>query len=63
MSFGGGNQQKLEYLLIASGIKAELAKCALSISLSRETTEEEILKTIGIINDLAKKYEKISMHL
>lgn len=57
VSFGGGHAQKLEHLV------PELAKCAISISLSRETSEEEIKRAMGVINDTVKKYQKLSAHL
>lgn len=48
-SLGGGHCQKLMHVLMAAGIDEMLAQCALSFSLSFETTEEEIdyaIKTI-----------------
>lgn len=51
-SFGGGQQQKLEYI---TG-----DPCALSFSLSRETTEEEIDRAIGIIVDSAQRCRTFS---
>ena len=52
VSFGGGQKQKLEHL---TG-----SKCALSFSLSRETTEEEIDQALGIIVACAKKCQTFS---
>ena len=53
VSFGGGRNQKLEHLLIKVGITQLEAQCALSFSLSRDTTEEEIIRAIGMITDAA----------
>ncbi len=57
VSFGGGHSQKLEYLV------PEYAQCAISISLSRETSEEEIIRAVGVINDIVGKYQKLSVDL
>ncbi len=51
-SFGGGQKQKLEYLANDP--------CALSFSLSRETTEEEIDRALGIIVDSAQRCRTFS---
>lgn len=51
-SFGGGQKQKLEYL---TGDRT-----ALSFSLSRDTTEEEINRAIAIIVDAAQKCRTFS---
>ena len=48
-SIGGGVQQRLSDVLLASGIQLHLAEAAISFSLSRETTEEQIDATIEII--------------
>jgi cysteine desulfurase len=52
---GGGNSQKLSQVLQASGVSSELAQCALSFSLSYETTEEEIDFALDTINAAYKK--------
>lgn len=54
-SFGGGRAQKLEYPLIAAGVNPIDAKSTLSFSLSRDTTQEEVRRAIGIIVDCAQK--------
>lgn len=59
-SLGGGKHQKLEHILTASGIDSLEAKCALSFNLSRETTEEEIDRAIGIIVDAAQRCRTFS---
>ncbi|WP_194847686.1 aminotransferase class V-fold PLP-dependent enzyme [Candidatus Neptunochlamydia vexilliferae] len=56
-SFGGGRHQKLEHLLAACGIEG---KSALSFTLSRDTTEEEINRAIGHIVDAAQKCRTFS---
>ena len=54
-SLGGGHLQKLSHVLVASGIEESLAQCALSFSLSFETTEEEIDYAIeGIVESVQK---------
>ena len=59
-SFGGGRTQKLESILQASGVDPLEAKCALSFSLSRDTTEEEIDYSIGVIVDIVNKCTSFS---
>lgn len=54
-SFGGGRMQKLEHLLSSCSVPPLDARCALSFSLSRDTTEEEIRQAIGIIVDAGQK--------
>lgn len=48
-SMGGGNFQQLALLLTATGIPETLAHSALSFSLSRYTTEEEINQAISVV--------------
>lgn len=55
-SMGGGSQQQIGYLLEACEVSKPLANCALSFSLSRETTEEEVERALEII---AKSYQKL----
>ncbi len=59
-SFGGGRLQKLEDLLTAIGIDPIESKCALSFSLSRDTTEEEINRALGMIVDCAQRCRTFS---
>ncbi|MCB1110566.1 MAG: aminotransferase class V-fold PLP-dependent enzyme [Chlamydiia bacterium] len=54
-TFGGGQKQKLEYLTNDPS--------ALSFSLSKETTEEEINRAIAIIVDCAQKCRTFSKEL
>ena len=54
-SFGGGRTQKFEHLLTPSAIDPLDAKSALSFSLSRDTTEEEVRRAIGIVVDSGQK--------
>jgi cysteine desulfurase len=60
-SFGGGQMQKLFPVLTACHIDPLLARCALSFSLSYETTEEEITYAINTIVDCALKLQKCSV--
>ncbi|MCB1080979.1 MAG: aminotransferase class V-fold PLP-dependent enzyme, partial [Chlamydiia bacterium] len=55
VSWGGGRNQKLEHILRACGLDSLTAKSTLNFSLSRETTEEEIRRTIGIVVDCAQR--------
>ncbi len=58
---GGGHSQKLSHVLVASGVDEILAQCALSFSLSFETTEEEIdyaIKTIVACVQELKSYSR-----
>ncbi len=48
-SLGGGHAQRLSHLLVASEIDSVRAQCALSFSLSFQTTEEEIDRAIAVI--------------
>ncbi|GAB4231800.1 MAG: cysteine desulfurase NifS [Chlamydiales bacterium] len=60
---GGGETQQLQHLLKASGIPSQLAQTALSFSLSRETTQEEIERAIEIISQSVKQLRTLSSHL
>ncbi len=62
-SIGGGHCQKLSHVLIASGVDPQLAQCALSFSLSFETTEEQIDEAIAIIVDSVWKLKGLSQKL
>ncbi len=62
-SLGGGQCQKLSHILIASGVDEVLAQCALSFSLSHDTTEEEIDYAIKTIVESAHKLQGLSSHL
>lgn len=57
---GGGSFQQIGLILTASGVQESLANTAISFSLSRETTEDEIERAIDIIVDTAKKLRKVS---
>ena len=54
-SMGGGFSQKLSHLLKACGIPEPLASCALSFSLSHETTEADIDYALDVIISSVKK--------
>jgi cysteine desulfurase len=49
VSYGGARVQKFEYMLEEMGVYTELAKCAVSLSLSMDTSEAEIKKAITLI--------------
>lgn len=59
-SIGGGTYQQIGLVLAASGVDPVLAHTALSFSLSRETTEDEIDRAIEIIADCVQHLSKIS---
>jgi cysteine desulfurase len=62
-SIGGGCFQQIGLILMASGIEENDAHSAISFSLSRETTEEEIEQAVEIIVECAKKLRNISHQL
>ncbi|MEI8366065.1 MAG: cysteine desulfurase family protein [Parachlamydiaceae bacterium] len=62
-SIGGGTCQQIGLVLIASGVEESLAHSALSFSLSRETSEDEIDRAIEIIADCVSHLRKISSKL
>jgi len=62
-SMGGGSFQQLGLILIASGTEEMLAHSAISFTLSRETTEEEVDQAIPIIVESAKHLAKTSAQL
>lgn len=57
-NLGGGQRQKLEHVLAACGIDKGLAKSALSISLSFQTSEEEIEEAVERIKNVSAKLRK-----
>ncbi len=62
-SIGGGNFQQISFVLEACGTPRSLAACAVSFSLSRETTEAEIERAAEIIVENAIKLRKTSSYL
>ncbi len=59
-TIGGGNFQQLGILLSSAGIQQPLANQAISFSLSRYTTEEEIERAIPLIVESAKTLSSLS---
>lgn len=59
-SIGGGTFQQIGLVLAASGVPDELAHSALSFALSRETTEDEVDRTIEIITECVRRLRKVS---
>lgn len=59
-SMGGGSQQQIGYILTACGLESLLANSALSFSLSKETTEEEIDKAVAIIDAAYHRLRRVS---
>jgi len=59
-SIGGGNFQQIALILQASGADESLAQSALSFSLSRETTDDEIERAVVIIAEEVAELRKLS---
>ncbi len=59
-TIGGGNFQQISLMLSYSGMKNQLAQSAISFSLSRYTTEEEIDRAISIITESAQMLARLS---
>lgn len=59
-SIGGGSFQQIGLILMGSGIPEAEAHSAVSFSLSRETTEDQIDRAISIIVDCVSKLRKVS---
>jgi cysteine desulfurase len=62
-TIGGGQFQQLGLLLVACGLEENLAYSAVSFSLSRYTTEEEIDRAIGLIVESAQQLSQTSQKL
>lgn len=62
-TIGGGASQQIEHILQASGVDPIIAKCALSFTLSKETTLEEITQAITIISNAANRLRRLSRAL
>lgn len=60
-SMGGGNLQQIGFVLHALDIPESDAQCALSFSLSRETTEEEIDRACQLLERNVKELEKVTL--
>ena len=59
-SIGGGSFQQISLVLMGGGIPQKLANTAISFSLSRDTTEDDIDQAIEIIVETALKLSKMS---
>lgn len=59
-SIGGGNYQQIGLVLMASGVHETLAHSSLSFSFSRETTEDEVVRAVGILKECVAKLRKLS---
>lgn len=62
-SIGGSHFQKISNILCASGFNKTLSHCAVSFSLSRDTTEEEIDQASNIIIETVTQLQKISQKI
>lgn len=61
-SIGGGTFQQIGLLLEACAATPEMAQSAVSFSLSRETTEEDIERAVEVIVSCVKSLRRISHH-
>jgi cysteine desulfurase len=59
-SFGGGNCQQLSLQLAAAGVEPPLTECAVSFSLSHETTESDIDRAVALIDETVAELRKMS---
>lgn len=59
-SIGGGSFQQIGYVLKACGIPEDVGNTAVSFSLSRLNTDEEIDRAIEIVADCVKQLRKVS---
>ncbi len=62
-SMGGGAFQQVELVLKATGIDPITAQCALTFSLSTDTTSNEIDRASQIIAEVAKKLRRLSQKM
>lgn len=62
-SMGGGSQQQLTYFLKSCGVESALAMSALSFSLSRETTEDEVERAAAALEVSLMRLKKLSKNL
>ncbi len=60
LSIGGGQFLPIENILEASGIDPELARCAVTFSLSKDTQEHELERAAAIIGETVKRLRRIS---
>lgn len=60
VSIGGGQQQQISYIVQAAGLSAEKSYTAISLSLSRYTTEQEIETAVTAIAEVACRYAAMS---
>ncbi len=62
-SIGGGSFQQIGYILKACGIPETVGHTAISFSLSRENTDEDIDRVLEIVSDCVKQLRKVSRGL
>lgn len=56
ISYGGGQMQRLESIISLAGYDATLSKCAVAVSLSSLTTDEDIDRLIQVLEEIYKQY-------
>ena len=59
VTYGGGRVQKLEHMLVETGVPRALAKSAISIAISMDTGENEIKEAIVIIADTVNECRRV----
>lgn len=62
-TMGGGSLQQIGYVLATLGVSENEAATALSFSLSRETTDEEVSAAVLLLKNTTLKLRKVSEHL
>jgi len=61
ISYGGGRVQKFAHILQEMKIEKELALCGVSLSLSMDTSEGEIKKTIAVIAETVNEAREVML--
>jgi cysteine desulfurase len=62
-SFGGGVYQQLSLQLKAMGVDPTLSHCAISLSLSRETSQADVEAAVALIVKTARSLQNLSQSL
>jgi len=63
VGLGGGRHQTIERLLLELGFDSETARCTLSFSLGRETTETELQKVCSALVDAVSQCQTLSKEI
>lgn len=60
-TMGGGSLQQIGYVLASLNVSEKEAACALSFSLSRETSDEEVERAVAIVKEAYYKLRKANV--